>query len=238
MSRSHPPPPTKFGPAGIQAKMTEGTATRAAPPPPPTRFGTTLVQRQAQAGAPPPGLGGKLPDQSRAGIARPAISWPVAAAQAKGVAGSVGQAALKPSSTQFGPSLAQAAVQSVSALGSPSNLVQCHRNPPPPSGPAIQRQPSSQSVIQRRQWCRECQRDVDYSDDHSTRCSRWYRRTFQTVADRNAPTLTRSHSYDRLRSSGSVDRIHQHDNRHQPTSQSHVIGHWDRDGHYTGRPFQ
>jgi hypothetical protein len=177
---------------------------RSHPPPPPTRFGTTAVQRQAQAGVLPLGPGGKLPDQSRAGIAPPAIAWPVAAAQAKGVAGSVGQAALKPPSTQFGPT--------------------------------IQRQPSSQSVIQRRQWCSECRRDVDYSDDHSTRCSRWYRRTFQTVADRNAPTLTRSHSYERLHSSGSVDRIHQHDNRHQPTSHSRVIGHWDRDGRYTGRP--
>jgi hypothetical protein len=109
--------------------------------------------------------------------------------------------------------------------------------PPAPSGLAIQQQPGSQSVIQRERYCRECRRYVDYSDDHSRGCSRYYLRTFQTVADRNAPVLTRSHSFERLHRSGSAERVHQHENRHQANSDTHDIGQWDRDGNYTGRRF-
>jgi hypothetical protein len=107
--------------------------------------------------------------------------------------------------------------------------------PPPPSGRTIQQQPGSQSVIQRRQYCRECDRYVDYSDDHSRNCSRYYLRTFQTEGDRRAPVLTRSHSFDRLHRSGSVDRVHQHDNRHEASLYRHDIGHTDSSGNYTGR---
>jgi hypothetical protein len=109
--------------------------------------------------------------------------------------------------------------------------------PPPPSGRTIQQQPGSQSVIQREQYCRECRRYVNYSDDHSRNCSHYYLRTFQTAADRNAPVLTRSHSFERLHRSGSVDRVHQHDNEHQATSDRRDIGEWDRHGNYTGRRF-
>jgi hypothetical protein len=109
--------------------------------------------------------------------------------------------------------------------------------PQPPSGLAIQRQPGSQSVIQREQYCGECRRYVNYSDDHSRNCSRYYIRTFQTGADRHAPVLTRSHSFERLHRSGAVDRVHQHDNWHEATYDRRDIGHWDRYGDYSGRRF-
>jgi len=104
MSRSFPPPPTKFGPAGIQAKMADAKAAPAAPPPPVTRFGATTLQRQAEAGEAragvrPLGLGGKLFGQSKAGTAPPAISYPLAAAQPKRVAGFPPCSTLKPLSS-------------------------------------------------------------------------------------------------------------------------------------------
>ncbi len=46
MSRSYPPPPTKFGPASIQARTSDAKSPRAVLPPPPARFGATTVQRR------------------------------------------------------------------------------------------------------------------------------------------------------------------------------------------------
>ena len=69
-------------------------------------------------------------------------------------------------------------------------------------------------------------------------------RVFETRDDRNAnqnidPNQRRQRSYSiegRYRS-GSIDRIHVHDNARSGGNQfEHVIGHWDRDGRYTGRP--
>jgi hypothetical protein len=70
-------------------------------------------------------------------------------------------------------------------------------------------------------------------------------RVFETVADRAAnaglpsaaQTRQRSFSLERRYRSGSVDRVHVHDNLRTGGRQfEHVIGHWDREGNYSGRP--
>ncbi|NDR56151.1 hypothetical protein [Aliiruegeria sabulilitoris] len=71
-----------------------------------------------------------------------------------------------------------------------------------------------------------------------------YQRTFETVADRAAnagvnpgQTRQRSYSVERRYRSGSIDRVHIHDNARNGNRQfRHVIGHWNRDGDYDGRP--
>jgi len=88
MTRSTPPPPTKFGPAGIQAKVAK--ASRPVPLPPPTWFGPTAAQRQTNPAAPQPGFGEKWPAQRTFGVAPPTVVWPVTSVQAKSIAGSDG----------------------------------------------------------------------------------------------------------------------------------------------------
>jgi hypothetical protein len=127
MSRSPPPPPTKFGPAGIQAKTADAKAPRTVPPPPPPRLVAAAVQRQAQAGAPLPV---QSSDQARRIGGPPSVSWPAAAVRAKDPAGYLGTAAPKPPPTQFGPSLAQSKTPSSSPPRSHSYLVQCQSNLP------------------------------------------------------------------------------------------------------------
>ena len=69
-------------------------------------------------------------------------------------------------------------------------------------------------------------------------------RVFETRDDRAAnaglaPNQTRQRSYsvERRYRSGSVDRVHIHDNARSGNRQfEHVIGHWDRNGNYGGRP--
>src|SRR6202046_12063 len=127
MSWSPPPPPTKFGPAGIQAKTANAKAPRTVPPPPTTRLGAMAVQRQAQAGAPQPG---NSSDQTRPVGGPPSVSWPAAAVPAKDAAGYLGTAAPKPPPTRFGPNLAQSKTPSNSPPRSHSYLVQRQSNPP------------------------------------------------------------------------------------------------------------
>lgn len=67
-------------------------------------------------------------------------------------------------------------------------------------------------------------------------------RTFETVSDRAANTgqaqRQRSYSIERRYRSGSIDRVHVHDNINSGNRQfEHVIGHTDRGGNYTGRPW-
>jgi hypothetical protein len=102
MSRRVPPPPTKFGASGIQAKP---------------------------AGASPPGPGGNSPVQIRADIAPPAVSRPKPAVQAKRIGGSGAQAGPKPPPTRFTPHLPPGTVQPDSPQRSPAPSVQCQHNP-------------------------------------------------------------------------------------------------------------
>ncbi|TQV87254.1 hypothetical protein [Aliikangiella coralliicola] len=68
-------------------------------------------------------------------------------------------------------------------------------------------------------------------------------RMYETVADRQAnrglpsgdARRTRSGSLHRTRRSGSVDRIHFHENKHSTGYTERSIGHWDRHGNYSGR---
>jgi|GEM_PF-4847060 hypothetical protein len=158
MSRGIPPPPTKFSPAGMQAKTADTKASRTGALPPPTRFGPAAAQRETRAGASAPGLGGKLPVPSRGGIAPPTTTWPVATAQAKAIVGVPGKAAPKPPPTQFGPNFRQSKGRPDGLPGSSSNSVQCRRNSVRPPGPLLQGKPGlvvpppgigAASVIQR-----------------------------------------------------------------------------------------
>lgn len=63
-------------------------------------------------------------------------------------------------------------------------------------------------------------------------------RVYETRGDRAANAgrtsgRTRSYSIHRRARSGSIDRIHGHENDGNIFERS--IGHWDRNGHYTGR---
>lgn len=65
-------------------------------------------------------------------------------------------------------------------------------------------------------------------------------RIFETVGDRAANVgrqqRQRSYSIERRYRSGSIGRVHVHDNINSGNRQfEHVIGHTDRDGNYTGR---
>lgn len=70
-------------------------------------------------------------------------------------------------------------------------------------------------------------------------------RVFETRDDRAAnagihprETRQRSYSVERRYRSGSIDRMHIHDNARNGNRQfEHVIGHWDRNGVYQGRQF-
>ncbi|SDK97428.1 hypothetical protein [Aliiruegeria lutimaris] len=70
-----------------------------------------------------------------------------------------------------------------------------------------------------------------------------YERVFETRADRAAnagiepgQTRQRSYSIERRYRSGSIDRVHIHDNARSGNRQfRHVIGGWDRDGNQWGR---
>jgi len=70
-------------------------------------------------------------------------------------------------------------------------------------------------------------------------------RTFETRDDRAAnaginpgETRQRSYSIERRYRSGSIDRVHVHDNARNGNRQfEHVIGHTDQHGDYRGRPY-
>ena len=137
-----PPPlaPMRGAAPAIQA-MPAGTGRSV--PPPPTQFGPAAVQRKAQPGAPPPGPGGRLPAQSRPGVAPPAIAWPSGAAQAKGLAGPRGTAAPKQPTPPYGdiysvpgtPGTPQAKSAAVRAV------------PPPPLAPMHGVAPAGQAKL-------------------------------------------------------------------------------------------
>ena len=70
--------------------------------------------------------------------------------------------------------------------------------------------------------CRECRREITYSDDHLRTCSSYYLRTYETRDDRDANyydrprggTRTRSGSVERQYSNGDIERRHYHENRY------------------------
>jgi hypothetical protein len=126
MSRPPPPPPTKFGAAGIQAKTARAKPPHVAPLPPPTQFGAVAVQRQAQANAGLPNPGDKSPARPKAGIAPPAISWPVAAIQTKRGTAFGRPTTLEPQPKQFGSNLPQSKIPSNDQR--PSSHLVHHRN--------------------------------------------------------------------------------------------------------------
>jgi len=90
------------------------------------------------------------------------------------------------------------------------------------------------SPVVQRVICQECMKNVNHSYEHAPTCSHFYQRTFQTNADSNAPTLTRSHSYQSYNLDGSTDRVHHHDNSHTGNPHIHSIGQWNGAG-YSGR---
>lgn len=55
---------------------------------------------------------------------------------------------------------------------------------------------------------------------------------YKTVEDRAQHVDTRSYSVHRTQRSGSVDRIHGHENLQNNNGFERKIGHWDRHGNY------
>jgi hypothetical protein len=111
----------------------------------------------------------------------------------------------------------------VPAAKHPNSMLQ----PGPAQPPVAQR-----AVIQG--WmCRECGHNIRDSYDHSTRCSQYYYRVYETQSDRDAnrydrrhgENRTRSGSFDRQRSSGVDERMHFHENLYGPGGfQERMIG--------------
>ena len=99
MSRSYPPPPTKFGPSNVQAKPATPKGSHWPNLPPPTQFGVASVQQRAEASV----HAGAPRSHQRRAIAAPATHWPVTAlgtAQGRGDPGSRPRAITAPTSSK------------------------------------------------------------------------------------------------------------------------------------------
>jgi hypothetical protein len=95
MSGGHPPPPTKFGPGGVQTKPASGTGSPRPAPPPATRFGAVPGQRPVAATTLPV----HVAQQKRStGIAPPAIHWVALTAQSKEASSSRARGKIAPPS--------------------------------------------------------------------------------------------------------------------------------------------
>ena len=89
--------------------------------------------------------------------------------------------------------------------------------------------------------CRECDREITYSDDHLPSCRSYYLRTYETRDDQEANyydrprggVRTRSGSVERQYRDGTDERRHFHENRYNSTGYvEHSRGYWDRNGRY------
>jgi hypothetical protein len=166
-----------------------------------------------------------------AGVPAPPVHWP---GQQSSVQNR--QASLTPGSQRPFPGVAAQPRSTV-----PNKpFVAVERNTTPRPG-ARQMAVAQRAVIQR--WeCRECGREIRWSDDHRSNCRYYHHRTYETRADEDAnyydrrrgQTRTRSGSVERQYSDGTDVRYHYHENRYGGGGYvQRPLGEWDRRGNYT-----
>ena len=178
------------------------------------------------------------PAPTRKAVAVPPVYRPASVQRSSAPARAMGRPPTLPPPFAHRPQPLVHAVQLSRMLQQkPAHAIQRHT---PPLNHGAQRVVARPSVIQRWQ-CRECGYEIRYSYDHSTRCSQYYHRTYETAGDRDAnrydrrhgETRTRSGSFDRQYRSGEDERRHYHENLYSHGGYVETAkGYTDRHGVY------